>query len=301
MRVRCTTNTMNPMVHTMVTPIWGKWRCICSNVLQTFQDLSDVVTAIKTRSKCIKIMMNPAGGNIVARGKSEGPKCSGMVSTFITQISTVTVHVLYGEPKFALSENHGPLTRECQLHMRTSLDRAQANTSSMQRIKINARLLTPGHWTMRTKERQCFNHGSHFGCVVGVCSGTRESGMSLGGDDGTKHDINSSTRDREITPSSKSFTINNASTTILKIAPPRWSLHLSRVKERPLRRKEYLALGLGRRKFWCGTAGMCRARQVACYAWAYAGVMAVIKRILPFMQSPKFPGFSLPWRCLWWA
>ena len=31
-----------------------------------------------------------------------------------------------------------------------------------------------------------------FGCVVGVCPGTRESEMSLGGDDGTKHDINPS-------------------------------------------------------------------------------------------------------------
>ena len=35
----------------------------------------------------------------MARGKSECPRCSGMVSTFTTQISTVTVHVLHGEPK----------------------------------------------------------------------------------------------------------------------------------------------------------------------------------------------------------
>ena len=48
-----------------------------------------------------------------------------MVSTFITKITTVTIHMLHGEPKFALSENHGSLTRECQLHMCTSLDRAQ--------------------------------------------------------------------------------------------------------------------------------------------------------------------------------
>ena len=39
----------------------------------------------------VKVIMNPADGNTVARGKSECPKCSGMVSTFITQISTVTV------------------------------------------------------------------------------------------------------------------------------------------------------------------------------------------------------------------
>ena len=79
-----------------------------------------------------------------------------MVSTFITQITTVTIHVLHGEPKFSLSENHGSLTRECQL----------ANTSSMQRIVTNARLLIPGHRAMRTKERQCFNHGSHFKQLV---------------------------------------------------------------------------------------------------------------------------------------
>ena len=89
-------------------------------------------------------MMNPAGGNVVVRGNAEGPKCSGMVSTFITQITTVTVHVLHGEPKFALSENHGPLTCECQLHMRTSLDRAQANTSSMLRIILKKTTAHPG-------------------------------------------------------------------------------------------------------------------------------------------------------------
>ena len=37
--------------------------------------------------------------------------------------SSVTVHVLHGEPKFVLSEYHGPLTCERQLYMRTSLDR----------------------------------------------------------------------------------------------------------------------------------------------------------------------------------
>ena len=59
-----------------------------------------------------------------------------MVSTFITKISTVTIHVLHGEPKFELSENHGSLTSKCQLHMSTSLDSAQAKTSSMQRVVI---------------------------------------------------------------------------------------------------------------------------------------------------------------------
>ena len=126
--------------------------------------------------------------------KPKAPECSGMVSTFITKITAVPIHVLHGEPKFTLSENHGSLTCMCKLHMRTSLDRAQAKNSSMRRIVINARLLIPGHTAMRTKERQCFNHGSHSGCVAGVSSGTRESEMSLGGDDRNKHDLNSSMR-----------------------------------------------------------------------------------------------------------
>ena len=40
-----------------------------------------------------KLLLIQGGGNIVAGGKSECPKCSGMVSTFITQTSTVTVRV----------------------------------------------------------------------------------------------------------------------------------------------------------------------------------------------------------------
>ena len=48
-----------------------------------------------------------------------------------------------------------------------------------------------GDWTTRTQKRQCFNHGSHVNGVVGVSSGTRESNVSLGGNEGTKHDIGS--------------------------------------------------------------------------------------------------------------
>ena len=66
MHVRCTRNTMDPMVNTTLTPIFGKRRCICFNVLQSFQDLADIVTAIKTHGS-VKVIMNPAGGNIVVR------------------------------------------------------------------------------------------------------------------------------------------------------------------------------------------------------------------------------------------
>ena len=57
-----------------------------------------------------------------------------------------------GESEFALSEYHGSLTRECQLHMCASLDRAQTNTTNMQRIFMNARPPIPSHRAMKTKK-----------------------------------------------------------------------------------------------------------------------------------------------------
>ena len=55
--------------------------------------------------------------------------------------------------------------------------------------------------------------------VVGVCSGTREGEMSLGGDDKTKYDINSSMRGSwNHTPSSKSTTINIGETNNIRLA-----------------------------------------------------------------------------------
>ena len=83
------------------------------------------------------------------------------------------------------------LTRECQLRMCASVDRAQTDHNSMHRIVINTRLPITGDWTTRIKKRQCFNRGCLFNSVVGLCSRTRESKMSLGGNDGTKHDIHS--------------------------------------------------------------------------------------------------------------
>ena len=113
------------------------------------------------------------------------------------------------------------LTCKCKLHMSTSLNSAQTNTSIMHRIVINTRLLIMGDWTTRTKKRQCFDHGSHFSGVVGVNSGTRESQMSLGGNDGTEHDIDAPTRrSGNHTLSSKRFTIINTSTTICINSPP---------------------------------------------------------------------------------
>ena len=42
-------------------------------------------------------MTNPARGDIMARDESKCAKGSSMVSAFITQIPTVTIHVLHGE------------------------------------------------------------------------------------------------------------------------------------------------------------------------------------------------------------
>ena len=67
-------------------------------MLQSFQDLANVVTVIETHSS-VKVMMNPSCGNVVVRDEPKCAKCIGMISTFITQISTMAIHVLHGEPQ----------------------------------------------------------------------------------------------------------------------------------------------------------------------------------------------------------
>ena len=64
------------------------------------------------------------------------------------------------------------------------------------------------------------NHSSHFSGVVGVYSGTKESKLSLGGNDGTKHDINSPMRcSGNHTPSSKSFNTSRITSFLLLPSP----------------------------------------------------------------------------------
>ena len=115
--------------------------------------------------------------------------------------------------------------------------------------KKDTQFLIPGHWTMRTTERQCFNYGSHFGCVVGVSSGTRESEMSLGGDDGTKHDINPSmVRSCNHTSSSEGFAIHDAYPVCIN--GPSSEIIASFTCFGTSIGNGYLALGFGRRKFF---------------------------------------------------
>ena len=46
----------------------------------------------------IKVVTNPACSKVMIGHKAECPKCGGMISTFITQVSGVAVHVLHGKP-----------------------------------------------------------------------------------------------------------------------------------------------------------------------------------------------------------
>ena len=55
-------------------------------------------------------MMNPACGDVVAKDEPKSAKCSGMVSAFVTQIPTMTIHVLHGEPQSSLGMDHRLLT-----------------------------------------------------------------------------------------------------------------------------------------------------------------------------------------------
>ena len=62
-------------------------------------------------------MTNPARSHVVARDESKCAKGSSMVSAFVTQIPSVTLHVLHGEPWPVLSTDHRLVTCERQLHV----------------------------------------------------------------------------------------------------------------------------------------------------------------------------------------
>ena len=71
------------------------------HLFEWFQDLADVVAAIKTY-RSVKVLTSPACGNVVVTDEPKCAKCSGMVSAFVTQIPTMTVRVLHGEPQSTL-------------------------------------------------------------------------------------------------------------------------------------------------------------------------------------------------------
>ena len=149
--------------------------------------------------------------------------------------------------------------------------------------------LQPGHGA---QEKRGLDHGRHFRGVVGVDSGTCECQKSFCRDNWAKHDINPSIgRSCDSTPSGKCFSISQASAPVSVNGP---SL-------------EIIAIVACRGTCWedadiwlwqpayeiseCRAAGIYPVTHINWYAWAQAGVIAVVKRILPFMQSPNLQGF----------
>ena len=73
----------------------------------------------------------------MAGDEPKSAKRSSMIGAFVTQVSTMTIHVLHGKSQSVLNMNHRLLTCKCKLHMSTSLDCAQTNASSMHGIIKN--------------------------------------------------------------------------------------------------------------------------------------------------------------------
>ena len=82
----------------MLNSVLVERRSICSKLLQSFhKSFADVVTAIKT-DRSVKIVTNPTRGDNMARDEPKSAEGSSMIGAFVTQVSTVTVHMLHGEP-----------------------------------------------------------------------------------------------------------------------------------------------------------------------------------------------------------
>ena len=136
---------MNSMVNTTLTSNSRELRCISSNALHSFQDLGDVVTAFKMH-RSMKVSMNPAGDNIVAS-----------IPSAAAWSAVASMSTLYDQcPKVATAHNaRRMVTVEIWvmnvLHMCAGLDRAQTKSSSVFRIKKDARLLitVTGPWRTR--------------------------------------------------------------------------------------------------------------------------------------------------------
>ena len=137
-------------------------------------------------------MMNPAGGNVVARSKAEGPKCSGMVNTFITQISTGTVHVLQGDPKCV---ERISWTVDMQVPAAHEYEPGSCPSKHQQHAENNKYTIARREpLDLVNKERITLQSLKSFKAVLLHCLGTQRRRDDLGGDDGTKKDIISSMR-----------------------------------------------------------------------------------------------------------
>ena len=113
----------------MLTSVLMKSSTVCSNVLKSFKCFTDTVVPVET-SISVNVVPNPTRSDIVARDKPVSAKGSSMIGPFVTQISTMTVHVLHGKTQSVLNTNHRLLTSKRQLHVSAGLDRAQTNTAA---------------------------------------------------------------------------------------------------------------------------------------------------------------------------
>ena len=88
-------NLVKNKVQTPVLVLGGRGQ-LCWNVSQFFPNITKVVAGSKAVSG-IKGVMRPACGEVMARHKAESAKRNSMISTFISQIPCVTVHMLHGK------------------------------------------------------------------------------------------------------------------------------------------------------------------------------------------------------------
>ena len=177
---------MNSMVNTTLTSNSRELRCISSNALHSFQDLGDVVTAFKMH-RSMKVSMNPAGDNIVAS-----------IPSAAAWSAVASMSTLYDQcPKVATAHNaRRMVTVEIWvmnvLHMCAGLDRAQTKSSSVFRIKKDARLLitVTGPWRTRKDNASIMEVllALWLECVLAP----EKKEMNLGGEDKTKPDKDSS-------------------------------------------------------------------------------------------------------------
>ena len=65
-------------------------------MLKSFKNFTDAVALIETFGS-VKVVSSPTRGDIVARDEPKSAKGSSMISAFVTQIPTMTIHVLHGQ------------------------------------------------------------------------------------------------------------------------------------------------------------------------------------------------------------
>ena len=152
---------------------------------------------------------------------------------------------------------------------------------------------------MRTKKRQCFNHGSHFSGVVGVNSGTRERKISFSGNDGTKQDKDAPTRGSgNHTSSSKGFTINDARTTICFDSPPMIIIAKFSCNGTIIGKIRIPGIRFGKSERVVRDAKRVHRKTYCLVRVGVGRSDAVMNRTLPVRLAPKFSAFAESRRCL---